>query len=84
VLTTMAKFFGSDKMDLTIVSGRSLNGVPIPPREFDRFSDVLDEIVEARIWGGIHFRTADVQGTVIGKKVAKYIRRHYFRPLHCR
>ena len=84
VLTTMARFFGSDKMDITIVSGRSLHGVPIPPREFDRFSDVLDEVIEARIWGGIHFRTADVQGTVIGKKVAKYIRKHYFRPLHCR
>jgi hypothetical protein len=25
-----------------------------------------------------------VQGTVIGKKVAKYIRKHYFKPLHCR
>ena len=78
----MAKFFGSDKVELTMVSGRSLNGVPIPPRHFDSFSDVLDEVVEARIWGGIHFRTADVQGTVIGKKVAKYIRKHYFRPLH--
>ena len=30
------------------------------------------------IWGGIHFRTADVQGTVIGKKVAHWIRMHHF------
>ena len=84
VLTTMAKFFGHDKVNITLVSGRSLNGVPIPPRHFDSFSDALDEVVEARIWGGIHFRTADVQGTVIGKKVAKYIRKQYFKPLHCR
>jgi PAP2 superfamily len=84
VLTTMAKFFGSDKVELTMVSGRSLNGAPIPPRHFDSFSDVLDEVVEARIWGGIHFRTADVQGAVIGKKVARYIRKHYFKPLRCR
>jgi hypothetical protein len=83
ILTTMAKFFGSDKVKITIVSGRSLNGVPIPPRTFNRFSDALDEIVEARIWGGIHFRNADEQGTVIGKKVAKYIRKHHFRPLRC-
>jgi hypothetical protein len=82
VFTTMAKFFGSDKVKLTIVSGRSLNGVPIPPRHFDSFSDALDEVVEARIWGGIHFRAADEQGTVIGKKVAKYVRKHYFRPVH--
>ncbi len=84
VLNTMADFFGTDKVEITVVSGRSLNGVPIPPRTFKRFSDAKDEIIEARIWGGIHFRNADVQGTVIGKKVAKYLRKHYFRPLHCR
>jgi hypothetical protein len=84
VLTTIRNFFGTDKVEIDVVSSRSLNGVPIPPRHFDRLSDALDEIVEARIWGGIHFRTADVQGTVIGKKVAKYVRKHYFKPLHCR
>jgi hypothetical protein len=84
VLGTIANFFGTDKVEITVVSPRSLNGVAIPPRTFDRLSDALDEIVEARIWGGIHFRTADVQGTVIGKKVAKYVRKHYFKPLHCR
>jgi hypothetical protein len=82
VLGTIANFFGTDKVDITVVSPRSLNGVPIPPRQFKRLSDALDEIIEARIWGGIHFRTADVQGTVIGKKVAKDVRKHYFRPLH--
>ena len=84
VMKTMADFFGTDKVELTVVSGRSLNGVPIPPRTFKRFSDVSDEVIEARIWGGIHFRNADVQGTVIGKKVARYVRKHYFRPLRCR
>jgi hypothetical protein len=82
VLKTMATFFGTDKVEITVVSGRSLNGVPIPPRTFKRFSDATEEVIEARIWGGIHFRTADVQGTVIGKKVARYVRKHYFRPQH--
>ena len=84
VMKTMAHFFGTDEVEVTVVSGRSLNGVPIPARTFERFSDVTDEVIEARIWGGIHFRNADVQGTVIGKKVAKYMRKHYFRPLHDR
>jgi hypothetical protein len=64
-----------------VVSGRSLNGVPLAPRDFDRFSDVLKEIIDARVWGGIHFRTADVQGAVIGQKVAHYLEKHYFQPL---
>jgi hypothetical protein len=81
VMNTMSDFFGTDKVDLRVVSGRSLNGVPIPPREFDRFSRVTKEVIDARVWGGIHFRTADVQGTVIGKKVAHWERKHYFKPL---
>jgi hypothetical protein len=84
VMNTMAHFFGTDRVKVTVVSGRSLNGVPIPPRTFKRFSDVTDEVIEARIWGGIHFRNADAEGTVIGKKVARYLRKHFFRPLRRR
>jgi hypothetical protein len=84
VLNTMQDFFGTDKPEdgITIVSGRTLNGAPIAPRHFDRFSQALKEIIDARIWGGIHFRTADVHGTVIGKKVAHWLRKHYFQPLY--
>jgi len=81
VLNTMADFFGTDKVRLTVVSGRALDGAQIAPRQFERFSGALREIVDARVWGGIHFRTADVQGAVIGKKVAHWLRKHYFRPL---
>ena len=52
---------------------------PGRPRHFDRFSDLLVEIIEARIRGGIHFRTADVQGAGIGENVARWERRFYFR-----
>jgi hypothetical protein len=74
-------FFGTDKASFDVVGGRSLNGVAIPPRHFDRFSNALKEVIDARVWGGIHFRTADVQGTVIGKKVAHWMRKHYFEPV---
>ena len=80
VLTTAADFFGKDKIEITLVSGRSLNGAPIPPRRFERFSDALEEVIDARVWGGIHFRTADEAGATIGKQVAHYVRHHYFQP----
>jgi len=79
VLNAFADFFGKDKVAVTIVSGRTLDGAPIPPRHFDRFSRVLKEIVDARVWGGIHFRTADVHGAEIGKKVARWLHKHYFQ-----
>ncbi len=81
---TMADFFGTDKVEFTVVSGRSLNGQPIAPRNFERFSQVTKEVIDARVWGGIHFRTADVQGTLIGKKVARWLDRNYFQPARCK
>ena len=38
-----------------------------------------NEVVDARVWGGIHFRTADEQGVKLGKKVARWEDHHYFK-----
>ena len=73
-------FFGTDKVPFTAHSNKC-SPAPCPPRSFDRFSRALKEIIDARVWGGIHFRTADVQGAVLGKKVAHQLRKHYFQPL---
>jgi hypothetical protein len=77
VLHTFREFFGTDKVAFNMHSGR----FPGQPRHFNRFSHALKEIIDARIWGGIHFRTADVQGAVLGKKVAHWLRKHYFQPV---
>jgi hypothetical protein len=77
VLSTAADFFGTDKMAFDVFSSR----FPGQPRHFERFSQALDEILDARVWGGIHFRTADEQGARIGKEVARWLRQHYFRPV---
>jgi hypothetical protein len=75
VVHTLQDFFGTDRIGVDIVSPR----FPGQPRRFQRLSDVLDEIIEARVWGGIHFRTADEQGAELGRKVARFERRHYFQ-----
>jgi hypothetical protein len=73
----MRNFFGTDRIAFDVVSGR----FPGRPRHFDRFSEAIDEVIEARIWGGIHFRKADVAGAQLGEQVARWERRHYFRRL---
>jgi hypothetical protein len=73
-------FFGTDKMEFTAVSNKC-SPAPCPPRSFDRFSEALKEIIDARVWGGIHFRTADVQGAVLGQKVVHNLKKHYFQPV---
>ncbi len=79
-LSTMREFFGTDEIRFDMVSSR-FPGTPAQTRHFDRFSDALKEVIEARVWGGIHFRTADTQGAVLGEKVAYWERQHFFQPL---
>ena len=50
-------------------------------RSFTSFSQALAEVIEARIWGGIHTRNADVAGASIGAAVSQYITRRFFRRL---
>jgi hypothetical protein len=50
-------------------------------RNFTSFSAPLDEIVEARIWAGLHFRTGDVQSVTLGDNIVHYMTEHYFQPV---
>ncbi|MDA0166355.1 vanadium-dependent haloperoxidase [Solirubrobacter ginsenosidimutans] len=75
ILTTLYNFFGTDRVPFSLHSNKSGT-----TRSFDRLSDVLRESINARIWGGIHFRSSDVQGARLGIRVAGYLRDHYFQP----
>jgi hypothetical protein len=76
---TLQNFFGTDKISFSAYSGKSCT-----TRSFGRFSDALNEVIDARVWAGIHFRTADTQGSALGKKVAQYLKKHYFQPIRSR
>jgi hypothetical protein len=73
-VATLQDFFGTDKLAWTDTNNAGLT------RGFTRFSQAIDEIIDARVWSGIHFRTADEQGARIGRQVAKWRKQHYFRP----
>ena len=48
-------------------------------RTFDSFSQPLAELIDARIWAGLHYRHADVQGQLLGLNVANYGAANYFQ-----
>lgn len=62
--------------------------VPIPVRNivtgeervYQRADDVVDEVVEARMLLGVHFRSGDEDGADIGRQIARHIRRSLFKP----
>jgi hypothetical protein len=76
IVRTLQFFFGTDKIAFSASGSKSGT-----TRTFDRFSDALGESINARVWAGIHFRTADVQGARLGKKVARYLHKHYLQPV---
>jgi hypothetical protein len=51
-------------------------------RTYTRFSDVADDMVDVRIYQGIHFRSADVAARQQGTIVAKQAFHHFLRPVH--
>jgi len=48
-------------------------------RSFHSFSDATAEIADARVFGGIHFRTSCVRANNLGRAVADYVARHAMR-----
>jgi hypothetical protein len=81
IVQTLKAFFGTDKIAFTAESNKC-SPAPCPPRSFDRFSEAIKEVIDARVWSGIHFRNADVQGAVLGKKVVSWLDKHYFQPVN--
>jgi hypothetical protein len=75
IATTLADFFRTDRIAFTERSNSSGTS-----RSFRGFSDAVREIVDARVWSGLHFRTADVDGARLGARVAGFWNRNAFAP----
>jgi hypothetical protein len=78
IVESLRDFFGTDRAEFSATSVTSGT-----TRSFARFSQAIEEIVDARVYSGIHFRSADVQGARIGRQVARFRDQHYFGPERC-
>jgi hypothetical protein len=72
-----------DKIDLDIHgfdpagAAGNLNAV----RHFDMPNDLRREIIDARLWAGLHYPFSSAAGVVLGRKIAMFDLRHAFRPI---
>jgi hypothetical protein len=71
VMNSAKAFFGSDAAEFDITGAGST-------RHYSRFTDVIPDVIEARILLGIHFRKADVNGAMLGRSVAEYVDANFF------
>jgi hypothetical protein len=73
----VSRVLGTSHIDLYITSTAA--GVT---RHYDSASQLNRDVINARVWSGIHFRTADQVGSGMGKKVADWSLDHYFQSSH--
>jgi len=49
-------------------------------RTWTSFSQGVDEVIDARVYSGIHFRNSDDVGARVGRQVAQFVSKHALRP----
>ena len=72
--TVLRDFFGTDRTTVTVT-----NPDAKITRTFASFSEMAKSVEDARVWAGIHFRSADVDGTEMGRRVAEYTLKNRMR-----
>jgi hypothetical protein len=70
---TMLNFVGTKRFTYRV---RSI--LAAKTRVFNDIDDMIKEIADARVWAGIHYRTSDMEGKVVGQKVAHWLSNQLF------
>ena len=76
IAEALESFFGPGRLIFSVdslVTGET--------RHYMRLKDVVDEVNNARVWAGFHFRYSQEDGTRLGRKVGGFVTRNFFQPL---
>ena len=73
--TVLAAFFGSDEIAFSTTS-EAMQGFS---RSFHSFSEAAAEAGISRIFGGIHFMSANQQGLASGNKLGEYVAQNFLK-----
>ncbi len=76
--TVLADYFGTDEIAFTTTS-EDLPGVS---RSFPSFSSAADEAGLSRIYGGIHFMSANFQGLHSGGNIGQHVMDNFLKKRH--
>ena len=80
VMNAAKAFFGSDAAEFDLTNA-------VASRHYTSFTAVIPDMIEARMLLGIHFRRPDVNGAMLGRRVAEYVDANFFNcgpPGQCR
>jgi hypothetical protein len=74
-----SEFLGTDDIDMDIRGSTDGTGNLNRVRHFDTAEELRADVVNARTWGGIHYRFSTEAGVQLGEKVAHYGLDHAFK-----
>ena len=74
--TALQAFFGTDRVSFSLDSR-----ITRTTRQFERFQDAIDDVNLARVLAGFHFFHSDIDGSRLGRRVARYVVTREFTPL---
>ena len=74
----LERVFGEDGLAITLASPE----VPDVVLDYASWKQITDDIDDARIYGGVHYRFDQEEAARQGRKVGRYVLRHWLRPLH--
>lgn len=71
-------FLGTRSIGITLKST-----APMAPPEFSYATaeDLRSQVINARTWGGLHYRNSSVVGNDVGRKVAVHALKNHFKPV---
>ena len=76
VATVLQAAFGDDIPEVTLTSSTA----PGVIRRFTRLSTYVDEVVNARIYDGVHYRTSGEVGAAMGRQIGAYVVANWLKP----
>ena len=79
VTTMLEHFFETDHMTFSITT-TNVGPTVQDTRTYHRLSDAAQDVVDARVYSGIHFRFADEAARKQGRQVAHWTFKNYLRP----
>lgn len=76
----LARFLG-DTYAFSLSSDTDGNGTPDMVRNFNSFSEAVQEAIDSQIWGGVAFGTSNADSVTAGANIGDYILDNYFAPV---
>ena len=79
VTESLRQYFGTKKVKLVITSLAPGAG---PPRTFNTLDELVKDVENARVWGGLHYRSTMTQTAKDFPRIAKDVGKHHFLDGH--